>query len=64
MAVKDFNFDFDDFDFDMNLDFGIKSVSEDQVDQSKIQTEKLEQVSVSSENVSQHLFLKVKHNML
>ena len=57
MAVKDFNFDFDDFDFDMNLDFGIKSVSEDQVDQSKIQTEKLEQVSVSSENVSQHLKL-------
>tara|TARA_B100000809_G_scaffold7337_2_gene7262 strand:- start:6422 stop:6835 length:414 start_codon:yes stop_codon:yes gene_type:complete len=53
MDIKDFNFD--DFDFDTNVDFGIKSVSSDQVDQSKIQTEKLEQVSVSSENVSQKL---------
>tara|TARA_Y100001949_G_scaffold54674_1_gene46047 strand:+ start:111 stop:524 length:414 start_codon:yes stop_codon:yes gene_type:complete len=53
MDIKDF--DFDDFDFDTNVDFGIKSVSSDQVDQSKIQTEKLEQVSVSSENVSQKL---------
>ena len=53
MEIKDFNFD--DFDFDTNLDFGIKSVSSDDVDQSKIQTEKLEKVSVSSENVSQKL---------
>ena len=53
MDIKDFNFD--DFDFDTNVDFGIKSVSSDQVDQTKIQTEKLEQVSVSSENVSQKL---------
>ena len=53
MDIKDF--DFDDFDFDTNVDFGIKSVSSDQVDQTKIQTEKLEQVSVSSENVSQKL---------
>ena len=44
MEIKDFNFD--DFDFDTNLDFGIKSVSSDDVDQSKIQTEKLEKVSV------------------
>ena len=55
MAVKDFDFDFDDFDFDMNLDFGIKSVSSDQVDQTKIQTEKLEKVSASSAGVSQKL---------
>ena len=47
--------DLDDFDFDTNMDFGIKSVSSDDVDQSKIQTEKLEKVSVSSENVSQKL---------
>ena len=53
MDIKDFNFD--DFDFDTNVDFGIKSVSSDQVDQTKIQTEKLEKVSVSSENVSQKL---------
>ena len=53
MDIKDFNFD--DFDFDTNVDFGIKSVSSDQVDQTKIQTEKLEQVSASSENVSQKL---------
>jgi hypothetical protein len=53
MDIKDF--DFDDFDFDTNVDFGIKSVSSDQVDQTKIQTEKLEQVSASSENVSQKL---------
>ena len=53
MDIKDFNFD--DFDFDTNVDFGIKSVSSDQVDQSKIQTEKLEKVSASSEDVSQKL---------
>ena len=53
MDIIDFNFD--DFDFDTNVDFGIKSVSSDQVDQTKIQTEKLEKVSVSSENVSQKL---------
>ena len=53
MEIKDFNFD--DFDFDTNFDFGIKSVSTDQVDQTKIQTEKLEKVSASSENVSQRL---------
>ena len=53
MDIKDFNFD--DFDFDTNVDFGIKSVSSDQVDQSKIQTEKLEKVSASAEDVSQKL---------
>jgi len=53
MDIKDF--DFDTFDFDTNVDFGIKSVSSDQVDQTKIQTEKLEKVSVNSENVSQRL---------
>ncbi len=53
MDIKDFNLG--DLDFDSNFDFGIKSVSSDQVDQSKIQTEKLEQVSATSENVSQRL---------
>jgi hypothetical protein len=53
MDIKDFNFD--DFDFDTNVDFGIKSVSSDQVDQTNKQTEKLEQVSASSEDVSQKL---------
>ena len=53
MDVKDFNFDFE--EFDMNFDFGIQSVSTDQVDQTKIQTEKLEKVSASSEGVSQKL---------
>ena len=53
MNIKDFNIG--DLDLDSNFDFGIKSVSSDQVDQSKIQTEKLEQVSATSENVSQKL---------
>ena len=53
MDIKDFSLE--DFDFDTNFDFGIKSVSTDQVDQTKIQTEKLEKVSASSENVSQRL---------
>ena len=53
MDIKDFNFD--DFDFDTNVDFGIKSVSSDEVDQTNKQTEKLEQVSASSEDVSQKL---------
>ena len=39
MDIKDFSLE--DFDFDTNFDFGIKSVSTDQVDQTKIQTEKL-----------------------
>ena len=52
MEIKDFNLD--NFDFN-DFDFGIKSVSSEDVDQSKIQTEKLEQVSASSENVSQKL---------
>ena len=42
-------------DFDTEFDFGITSVSSDQVDQSKIQVEKLEQVSASSEGVTQRL---------
>ncbi len=42
-------------DFDTDFDFGITSVSSDQVDQSKIQVEKLEQVSASSEGVTQRL---------
>ena len=53
MDIKDFNLE--DFDFDTNFDFGIKSVSSDEVDQTNKQTEKLEQVSASSENVSQKL---------
>lgn len=53
MDIKDF--ELSDFDFDTNFDFGFKAVSSDQVDQSKIQTEKLEQVSASSETVSQKL---------
>ena len=50
MEIKDFSLD--DFDFDTNMDFGIKSVSSDQVDQTKLQTEKLEQVSASSSNLA------------
>lgn len=42
-------------DFDTDFDFGITSVSSDQVDQSKIQVEKLEQVSANSEGVTQRL---------
>ena len=53
MDIKDFNLE--DFDFDTNFDFGIKSVSSDEVDQTNKQTEKLEQVSASSEDVSQKL---------
>lgn len=50
--MNDFNFD--EFDFD-DLDFGIKPVSSDQVDQTKIQTEKLDKVSANSEDVSKRL---------
>ena len=50
MDIKDFSLE--DFDFDTNFDFGIKSVSTDQVDQTKLQTEKLEQVSASSSNLA------------
>ena len=53
MDIKDF--ELSDFDFDTNFDFGIKSVSSDEVDQTNKQTEKLEQVSASSEDVSQKL---------
>lgn len=42
-------------DFDTEFDFGITSVSSDQVEQNKMQTEKLEQVSASSEGVTQRL---------
>jgi len=42
-------------EFDTDLDFGITSVSSDQIDQTKIQTEKLEQVSANSESVTQRL---------
>tara|TARA_R100000808_G_C2146233_1_gene154134 strand:+ start:329 stop:724 length:396 start_codon:yes stop_codon:yes gene_type:complete len=42
-------------DFDTDFDFGITSVSSDQVEQNKMQTEKLEQVSASSEGVTQRL---------
>ena len=52
MEIKDFNLD--DFDFN-DFDFGIKSVSSEEVDQTNKQTEKLEQVSVSSENVFQKM---------
>jgi len=50
--MNDFNFD--EFDFD-DLDFGIKPVSSDQVDQTTIQTEKLDKVSANSESVSERL---------
>ena len=52
MSIKEFNLE--DFDFN-DFDYGIKSVSSDQVDQTNIQTEKLNEVSASSENVSQKL---------
>ena len=42
-------------EFDTEFDFGITSVSSDQVEQNKMQTEKLEQVSASSEGVTQRL---------
>ena len=42
-------------DFDTDFDFVITSVSSDQVEQNKMQTEKLEQVSASSEGVTQRL---------
>ena len=53
MDGKEFNFNFE--EFDMDFDFGIKSVSKDSVDQTKIQTEKLDKVSASSETVSNKL---------
>ena len=53
MDGKEFSFDFE--EFDMDFDFGIQSVSKDSVDQTKIQTEKLDKVSASSESVSKKL---------